>query len=61
MSNDQDVGLHLKTLGYIAHLIKNTDVVDHMKEIPAPGPQEVYNLLAENAKRVEMKRCLLIL
>ena len=41
MSDQQDVSLHLKTLGCIAHLIKNSDVVERMRKVPEPGPQEI--------------------
>jgi mannitol/fructose-specific phosphotransferase system IIA component (Ntr-type) len=51
MSDEQEVGIHLKTLGQIAHLIKNTDVVERLKEVPEPGAGEIYHLLAENEKR----------
>ena len=52
MSDERDVALHLKMLGRITHLIKDTDVVDRMKEVPEPGPEEIYALLAEREKLV---------
>jgi mannitol/fructose-specific phosphotransferase system IIA component (Ntr-type) len=50
MSNERDVSLHLKMLGHITRLIKDTDVVDRMNEIPEPDPDKIYSLLAEKEK-----------
>jgi mannitol/fructose-specific phosphotransferase system IIA component (Ntr-type) len=47
MSDEQEVGTHLKILGQIAHLIKHTDVVERIKEIPDPKPEDLYRLIAE--------------
>jgi mannitol/fructose-specific phosphotransferase system IIA component (Ntr-type) len=52
MSDERDVGLHLKTLAHIGRLVKCTDVVDSMKEVQNPGLDEIYNILLEKEKSV---------
>jgi len=52
MSDERDVGLHLKTLAHIARLIKCTDVVDSMKALQNPDADELYKILLENEKSV---------
>lgn len=52
MSDERDVGLHLKTLAHIARLVKCTDVVDNMKKIENPGKNEIYNIILENEKLI---------
>ena len=52
MSDERDVGLHLKTLAHIGRLIKCTDVVDSMKELQNPDTDEIYNILLEKEKSV---------
>jgi mannitol/fructose-specific phosphotransferase system IIA component (Ntr-type) len=51
MSDEQEVGLHLKILGQIATLIRNTDLVDLIKELPEPEPDQIYHLLAMTEKK----------
>lgn len=52
MSDERDVGLHLKTLAHIGRLVKCTDVVDSMKELHNPDADEIYNILLEKEKSV---------
>lgn len=52
MSDERDVGLHLKTLAHIGRLVKCTDVVDDMKKLQNPGLDEIYNILLEKEKSV---------
>ena len=52
MSDERDVGLHLKTLAHIGRLVKCTDVVDRMKEVHNPDTDEIYNILVEKEKSV---------
>ena len=52
MSDERDVGLHLKTLARIGRLVKCTDVVDRMKKLQKPDAGEIYNILLENEKSV---------
>ena len=52
MSDERDVGLHLKTLAHIGRLVKCTDVVDSMKELQNPDVDEIHNILLENEKSV---------
>jgi mannitol/fructose-specific phosphotransferase system IIA component (Ntr-type) len=51
-SDERDVGMHLKALAHIGRLVKCTDVVDSMKEVQNPGPDEIYNILKEKEKSV---------
>ena len=55
MSDERDVGLHLKTLAHIGRLVKCTEVVDDMKKLQNPGLDEIYNILLENEKSVLVK------
>lgn len=52
MSDERDVGMHLKTLAHIGRLVKCTDVVDSMKEVQNPDVDEIYNILLEKEKSV---------
>jgi mannitol/fructose-specific phosphotransferase system IIA component (Ntr-type) len=52
MSDERDVGLHLKTLAHIGRLVKCTEVVDSMKELLNPDADEIYNILLEKEKSV---------
>lgn len=52
MSDERDVGLHLKTLAHIGRLVKCTDVVDDMKKLQNPGLDEIYNILLEKEKSI---------
>ncbi|MGD2089179.1 MAG: PTS sugar transporter subunit IIA [Candidatus Aminicenantes bacterium] len=55
MSDERDVGLHLKTLAHIGRLVKCTDVVDRIKEIQNPDADELYNILLEEENSVCVK------
>ncbi|MCP5050273.1 MAG: PTS sugar transporter subunit IIA [bacterium] len=50
MSDERDVGRHLKTLAHIARLVSSTDVVENVKE--AAGADEVYAAILENEKLI---------
>jgi len=50
MSDEQDVGLHLKSLAHIARLIKSTDIIEEVKKISSPD--EVYRLFIEKDKLI---------
>jgi len=52
MSDERDVGMHLKTLAHIGRLVKCTDLVDNMKEVQNPDVDEIYNILLEKEKSV---------
>jgi mannitol/fructose-specific phosphotransferase system IIA component (Ntr-type) len=52
MSDERDVGMHLKALARIGRLVKSTDVVDSIKELQNPVPDEIYNILVEKEKTV---------
>jgi nitrogen PTS system EIIA component len=52
MSDERDVGMHLKTLAHIGRLIKCTDVVDSMKNLENPNLDEIYKILLEKEKSV---------
>ncbi len=52
MSDERDVGLHLKTLAHIGRLVKCTDVVDEMKKLQNLNVDEIYNILLEKEKSV---------
>ena len=52
MSDERDVGLHLKTLAHIGRLVKCTDVVDSMKRLRDPGMDDLYNILLEKEKSI---------
>jgi mannitol/fructose-specific phosphotransferase system IIA component (Ntr-type) len=52
MSDERDVGVHLKALAHIGRLVKSTDVVDHIKELQNPEADEIYNILLEKEKSV---------
>lgn len=50
MSDDRDVGLHLKSLAHIARLVRSTDIVDEVKK--AENADEIYDILLEKEKLV---------
>lgn len=50
MSDERDVGLHLKSLAHIARLVRCTDVVEEAKKVQSPD--ELYNLLVEKEKLI---------
>lgn len=52
MSDERDVGLHLKTLAHIGRLIKCTDVVDVIKSSPKKTIEDIYTTLLEKEKLI---------
>ncbi len=50
MSDDRDVGLHLKALAHIARLVNQTDVVEAVHS--ARDPEEVLAVLLEKEKAI---------
>jgi mannitol/fructose-specific phosphotransferase system IIA component (Ntr-type) len=50
MSDDRDIGLHLKTLAHIARLTAGTDIIDGLKNIGSA--MEIYALLMEKEKAI---------
>lgn len=48
MSDDRDIGLHLKTLAHIARLTNSFDIVPSLKD--AGDAAEVYDLILEKEK-----------
>jgi PTS system nitrogen regulatory IIA component len=52
MSDERDVGMHLKALAHIGRLVKCTDVVESMKKSQNPDADEIYNILVEKEKSV---------
>jgi mannitol/fructose-specific phosphotransferase system IIA component (Ntr-type) len=50
MSDDRDVGLHLKALAHIARLVAQTDVVEAVRA--ARDPDELYAILQEKEKAI---------
>jgi len=45
MSDDRDVGLHLKSLAHIARLVNDTGIVEEIRD--AENAEEVYRLILE--------------
>lgn len=52
MSDERDVGMHLKSLAHIGRLVKCTDVVEEIKKAKNPGKNEIYNIILEKEKLV---------
>jgi mannitol/fructose-specific phosphotransferase system IIA component (Ntr-type) len=50
MSDDRDIGLHLKTLAHIARLTAGTDIIDGLKNVRSAA--EIYDLLMEKEKAI---------
>jgi mannitol/fructose-specific phosphotransferase system IIA component (Ntr-type) len=50
MSDDRDIGLHLKTLAHIARLTAGTDIIDGLKN--ARNAAEIYTMLMEKEKAI---------
>lgn len=50
MSDDRDIGLHLKTLAHIARLTNSGDIVSSLKN--TANAAEVYGLILENEKAI---------
>ena len=50
MSDERDVGLHLKTLAHIARLVKSTDIVEEVKKAKDAG--EIHRIFEEQEKLV---------
>jgi mannitol/fructose-specific phosphotransferase system IIA component (Ntr-type) len=50
MSDDRDIGLHLKTLAHIARLTAGTDVIDGLKN--AGNAADIYATLMEKEKAI---------
>ena len=50
MSDDRDIGLHLKTLAHIARLTAGTDIIEGLKNTGSSA--EIYDLLMEKEKAI---------
>lgn len=50
MSNERDVGLHLKALALIARLVNDTDIVEAAKS--AQTPAELFNVFVQKEKSI---------
>ncbi|MEI6614278.1 MAG: PTS sugar transporter subunit IIA [Chrysiogenales bacterium] len=50
MSDDRDIGLHLKTLAHIARLTAGTDIIDGLKNVCSAA--EIYAILIEKEKAI---------
>ena len=50
MSDERDVGLHLKSLAHIARLVSSTDIVEDVKK--AGNADEIYNTLLEKENSI---------
>ena len=50
MSDDRDIGLHLKTLAHIARLTASTDIIGELKN--ARTCTEIYDVLMEKEKAI---------
>ena len=50
MSDEKEVGLHLKSLAHIARLIKSTDIVENIKK--AKNQNDIYNIIAEKEQLI---------
>lgn len=50
MSDEREVGLHLKSLAHIARLVSSTDIVEAVKK--AESPKEVYKIFLEKDKQI---------
>jgi mannitol/fructose-specific phosphotransferase system IIA component (Ntr-type) len=50
MSDDRDIGLHLKTLAHIARLTAGTDIIDGLKN--ARSAADIHVLLMEKEKAI---------
>lgn len=50
MSDDRDIGLHLKTLAHIARLTACTDIIEGLKNTSSCA--EIYDLLMEKEKAI---------
>jgi mannitol/fructose-specific phosphotransferase system IIA component (Ntr-type) len=50
MSDDRDIGLHLKTLAHIARLTAGTDIIAGLKD--ARSAADIHALLMEKEKAI---------
>lgn len=50
MSDERDVGLHLKSLAHIARLVDSTDIVDEIKKVNSID--EVFDVIVEKEKLI---------
>jgi mannitol/fructose-specific phosphotransferase system IIA component (Ntr-type) len=50
MSDERDVGLHLKSLAHIARLVRTTDVIEEVKQ--AKDADDIYRILKENEEKI---------
>jgi mannitol/fructose-specific phosphotransferase system IIA component (Ntr-type) len=50
MSDERDVGLHLKTLAHIARLVSSTEIVEDVKK--SAGAEDIIRILAENEAKI---------
>ena len=51
MSDEKDVGMHLKTLAHIARLVKTTDVVNCVKE--TKHAEEIFKAILKKEKLIQ--------
>lgn len=52
MSDERDVGLHLKSLALIARMVTNTDIVEAAKK--AQTPDDLFNLFVEKERLIDV-------
>ncbi len=50
MSDEKDIGMHLKTLAHIARFVKTTDIVNCAKK--SKNAQEILNIIIEKEKLI---------
>jgi len=50
MSDERDVGLHLKSLAHIARLVNTTDIVEQAKN--ADNAEEILRIFRENETKI---------
>ena len=50
MSDEREVGLHLKSLAHIARLVSSTDIVEAMKE--ANNSQDIINIFKQKDRLI---------
>ena len=50
MSDERDVGLHLKSLAHIARLVNCTEIVEESRK--AKDPQELFKIIQDQEKLI---------
>ena len=50
MSDERDVGLHLKSLAHIARLVNSTEIVENIKNVK--DEDEVHQIIVKNEKLI---------